>query len=104
MSGSSGPARRSGRHADRAERASIAAHALAAERIDVRGNGHEFRRLTGVLGCGIGWIGVQLLAFALLAGVRIWRLDRRLAAVAAASFNRNRRLSRPVAPVPPWST
>ncbi len=32
---------------------------------------------------GIGWVDVQLLASALLAGNRIWTLDRRLAAAAA---------------------
>jgi predicted nucleic acid-binding protein len=36
-----------------------------------------------LVGRGIGWVDVQLLASALLAGTRIWTLDRRLAAVAA---------------------
>jgi predicted nucleic acid-binding protein len=36
-----------------------------------------------LVGRGIGWIDVQLLASALLAGVPLWTLDRRLAAVAA---------------------
>jgi len=36
-----------------------------------------------LMGRGIGWVDVQLLASALLAGVPIWTLDRRLAAVAA---------------------
>ncbi len=35
------------------------------------------------MGRGIGWVDVQLLASALLAGIRVWTLDRRLAAVAA---------------------
>ena len=34
-------------------------------------------------GRGIGWVDVQLLASALLGGIPIWTLDRRLAAVAA---------------------
>ena len=36
-----------------------------------------------LVGRGIGWVDVQLLASALLAGVPLWTLDRRLAAVAA---------------------
>ena len=36
-----------------------------------------------LMGRGIGWVDAQLLASALLAGIRIWTLDRRLAAVAA---------------------
>jgi hypothetical protein len=36
-----------------------------------------------LMGRGIGWVDVQLLASALLAGIRIWTLDRRLVAVAA---------------------
>lgn len=36
-----------------------------------------------LMGRGIGWVDVQLLASALLAGVPIWTLDRRLTAVAA---------------------
>ena len=36
-----------------------------------------------LMGRGIGWVDVQLLASALLAGTLIWTLDRRLAAVAA---------------------
>ncbi len=32
---------------------------------------------------GIGWVDIQLLASALLAGTRIWTLDRRLAVDAA---------------------
>ena len=36
-----------------------------------------------LMGRGIGWVDVQLLASALLATVPIWTLDRRLAAVAA---------------------
>ncbi|MBA2666898.1 MAG: type II toxin-antitoxin system VapC family toxin [Chloroflexi bacterium] len=36
-----------------------------------------------LMGRGIGWVDVQLLASTLLAGTRIWSLDRRLAAVAA---------------------
>lgn len=36
-----------------------------------------------LMGRGIGWVDVQLLASALLAGIRVWTLDRRLAAVAA---------------------
>jgi predicted nucleic acid-binding protein len=36
-----------------------------------------------LMGRGIGWVDVQLLASALLAGVPIWTLDRRLAAVAS---------------------
>jgi predicted nucleic acid-binding protein len=36
-----------------------------------------------LMGRGIGWVEVQLLASALLAGVPLWTLDRRLAAVAA---------------------
>jgi predicted nucleic acid-binding protein len=36
-----------------------------------------------LMGRGIGWADVQLLASALLAGLPIWTLDRRLAAVAA---------------------
>jgi predicted nucleic acid-binding protein len=36
-----------------------------------------------LMGRGIGWVDVQLLASALLAGVSLWTLDRRLAAVAA---------------------
>ncbi len=36
-----------------------------------------------LMGRGIGWVDVQLLASALLAGVRVWTLDRRLAVVAA---------------------
>ena len=35
-----------------------------------------------LMGRGIGWVDVQLLASALLAGVRLWTLDQRLAAVA----------------------
>jgi predicted nucleic acid-binding protein len=36
-----------------------------------------------LMGRGIGWVDVQLLAAALLAGTPIWTLDRRLAAAAA---------------------
>jgi len=36
-----------------------------------------------LMGRGISWVDVQLLAAALLAGVPIWTLERRLAAVAA---------------------
>lgn len=36
-----------------------------------------------LMGRGVGWVDVQLLASALLAGIRVWTLDRRLAAVAA---------------------
>jgi predicted nucleic acid-binding protein len=36
-----------------------------------------------LMGRGIGWVDVHLLASALLAGIRIWTLDRRLVAVAA---------------------
>jgi predicted nucleic acid-binding protein len=35
-----------------------------------------------LMGRGIGWVDAQLLASALLAGIPIWTLDRRLAAVA----------------------
>ena len=35
------------------------------------------------MGRGIGWVDVQLLASALLAGIRICTVDRRLAAVTA---------------------
>jgi len=35
-----------------------------------------------LMGRGIGWVDVQLLASALLAGVSLWTLDRRLAAAA----------------------
>jgi len=35
-----------------------------------------------LMGRGIGWVGVQLLASALLAGIRVWTLDRPLAALA----------------------
>lgn len=37
----------------------------------------------GLAGRGIGWVDVQLLASALLAGVRFWTLDVRLGVVAA---------------------
>ena len=33
-------------------------------------------------GTGLGWVDVHLLASALLAGVPLWTLDRRLASVA----------------------
>jgi len=36
-----------------------------------------------LMGRGIGWVDVHLLASALISAVRIWTLDRRLAAVAA---------------------
>ena len=36
-----------------------------------------------LMGRGIGWVDVHLLASALLSGARIWTLDRRLGAVAA---------------------
>ena len=36
-----------------------------------------------LMGLGIGYVDVQLLASALLAGTRLWTLDERLAAVAA---------------------
>jgi predicted nucleic acid-binding protein len=36
-----------------------------------------------LMGRGIGWVDVHLLASALLAGTRLWTLDRRLAAAAA---------------------
>jgi predicted nucleic acid-binding protein len=36
-----------------------------------------------LMGRGIGWVDVHLLASALISTVRIWTLDRRLAAVAA---------------------
>jgi predicted nucleic acid-binding protein len=36
-----------------------------------------------LMGRGIGWVDVHLLASALLAGTRLWTRDRRLAAVAA---------------------
>ena len=36
-----------------------------------------------LMGRGIGWVDVQLLASALLAGIRVWTFERRLAAVAA---------------------
>jgi len=36
-----------------------------------------------LMGRGIGWVDVQLLASALLAGVPLWTLDRHLAALAA---------------------
>ena len=35
-----------------------------------------------LMGRGIGWVDVQVLASALLAGVRLWTLDRRLRMVA----------------------
>lgn len=35
-----------------------------------------------LMGRGIGWVDVQLLASALLAAVSLWTLDRRLASVA----------------------
>jgi hypothetical protein len=35
------------------------------------------------MGRGIGWVAVQPLAAALLAGTRFWNLDRRLAVVAS---------------------
>lgn len=41
----------------------------------------EKRRL---MGSGVGWVDVHLLASALLAGARLWTLDRRLAAVAGS--------------------
>ena len=47
---------------------------------------HETRSFVerhALMGRGIGWLDAHLLASALVAGVRLWSRDRRLAAVAA---------------------
>jgi predicted nucleic acid-binding protein len=42
-----------------------------------------FLETRGLMGKGLGWVDVHLLASALLAGVRLWTLDRPLARAAA---------------------
>jgi predicted nucleic acid-binding protein len=71
-----------GRLADRAAVLELL-RALPAAAVARDGEALALLERRSLMGRGIGWVDVHLLASALISAVRIWTLDRRLAAVAA---------------------